>query len=542
MSNASAETATPDVEVIAILLVDDEPAILQTLQRLLRCEQYQLLSAESGAEALARMEQAPIDVVVCDIRMPDMGGVQLLAQIATRWPDTSRIALTGSTELTEVIEAINMGGVFRWVQKPWDAEALRRTVREAADRAKKIQATRRRLQISEKKNKAPDELPHVIKKSFQGEVIHKEDSPGTLAHFIRTGKVELSVIRDGKRIILDTRRAGDCFGVLAPVLGGTHSVTATAVEYTETFAVTRPVLDALLRKNDALLTTLVKSMAEQTRRSLMNLAMRDPVVNPVECAAAALDLMAQAALQKGPGTSPKGQIPTVKLPLQDVVQTLSAVTGMVKINASALLDQMACLNLIAIDNSRLVYIKPGEIVSAAKKIGASHGDTLFDGLRAEAELMSIDEMAAVVGVEKSMIQQKLTRGELPEDLWVFKRSETLRLVHEKGREFFRKRKNKKVEEYDEIQDLMLVDRETIGRVLSQMDIYRVAAALKRQDEELRERALGSISKRIRAFIQDAMDGLDQVDDAEASAAEMEIIERIKTMKGVGSTDKGRSGS
>lgn len=538
---ADRETAMPEQKPISLLLVDDEPAVLNTLERLLRGDPYQIHRAETGAQAISLLEQTRIDVVVSDIRMPGMSGTELFARIAASWPDTSRIALTGVADIADAVAAINSGGIFRWVPKPWDSQALRRTLHEAAERVRKIQATRRRLQIASRRDGDQQTLPHAIKKFFKGELIFTEGSPGHQVHFIRAGKVELSIERDGRRIVLDTRRAGDCFGVVAAILKTERTVTAIATEFTETFSVSHTVVEALLRQNDALLTSMVRSLAEQSRRTLLDLGRRDPVVNPIDSAACALDLMARAAMPKNAVSSAKAQSQTVALAHQEVVQTLGTITGMVKSSVFALLEQMAGLNLVAIDSARQVHVRPGEILVMAKKLSAGHGDTLFAGLRAEAELMDLDEMSDMLGVECALIQDKLVRGELPQALWAFRKSQTLRLVHEKGREFFT-RPAARTPGGGGLGDLMGVDRDTLGRALSRMDIDRLAALLKAQRQDLQELMLGALSKRLRTAVVETMAEIRDLDAAELLALEHDAIARIEAVKSGGETAPDKAGT
>ncbi|MES2353575.1 MAG: response regulator [Pseudomonadota bacterium] len=79
----------------AILCVDDEPNILSSLRWLFRPEGYKFFSAENGAEGLEICERESIDLVISDMRMPQMTGAQFLEQVRARWPETIRLLLTG---------------------------------------------------------------------------------------------------------------------------------------------------------------------------------------------------------------------------------------------------------------------------------------------------------------------------------------------------------------------------------------------------------------------------------------------------------------
>ena len=108
-----------------ILCVDDEPYLLEALRRQL-FKRFEAYSAASGALALQLIEShGPFAVVVSDMRMPQMNGAQLLAAVRERAPDTSRILLTGHTELDTAIAAVNDGQIFRFLCKPCEPAQLR---------------------------------------------------------------------------------------------------------------------------------------------------------------------------------------------------------------------------------------------------------------------------------------------------------------------------------------------------------------------------------------------------------------------------------
>jgi diguanylate cyclase (GGDEF)-like protein len=114
-----------------LLLVDDEPAILSALTRLLRRENYRILTAASGEEALALLAEHEVGVIVTDQRMPGMSGTELLARARTMHPKAVRIVLSGYTGLDSLTEAINRGEVYKFLTKPWEDAELLDAVRDA---------------------------------------------------------------------------------------------------------------------------------------------------------------------------------------------------------------------------------------------------------------------------------------------------------------------------------------------------------------------------------------------------------------------------
>ena len=105
-----------------ILLVDDEVNVLQGYQRALR-KRFELDVANSGAEALEKIASGgPYAVIVSDMRMPEMNGVELLTAVKQKAPETVRMMLTGNSDQQTAIDAINKGDIFRFLNKPCSKE------------------------------------------------------------------------------------------------------------------------------------------------------------------------------------------------------------------------------------------------------------------------------------------------------------------------------------------------------------------------------------------------------------------------------------
>ena len=105
---------------ISVLFVDDEKSVLLALRRLCRSTGWEIYTAESGAEGLAIIAEQAIDLVVSDMRMPQMNGAEFLEQVYIRSPSTVRVLLTGYSEIESTIAAINKGQIFSYCTKPWD--------------------------------------------------------------------------------------------------------------------------------------------------------------------------------------------------------------------------------------------------------------------------------------------------------------------------------------------------------------------------------------------------------------------------------------
>ncbi len=116
-----------------LLFVDDEPGILSALRRLFRPHGYRIFIAEGGAAGLEVLEKEQIDLVISDMRMPEMDGATFLKEVRARWPNVMRILLTGYADITSTVAAINQGEIYRYISKPWDDNEIVSIVAEAIE-------------------------------------------------------------------------------------------------------------------------------------------------------------------------------------------------------------------------------------------------------------------------------------------------------------------------------------------------------------------------------------------------------------------------
>ena len=219
-----------------VLFVDDEPSILTALKRLFRSDGYTIFTANSGAEALALLETEPVDVVISDMRMPEMDGAQLLEQIFSRWPDTKRILLTGHADTNATIAAINRGKIWRYVAKPWNDEELKVTVQQALAHRVLLQENARLTALTARQNEELKQLNAGLEQKVAERTTElaaalesAKEAHDQLHHsFMATVHVFSSLIeaREG-RLAGHARRVADLARRLAEHLGCTEAEQQT---------------------------------------------------------------------------------------------------------------------------------------------------------------------------------------------------------------------------------------------------------------------------------------------------------------------------
>lgn len=121
------------MSLVNIMLVDDEERFLSTTSRLLQKRGYEPLTASSGEEALKKLEEEAVDVVILDVKMPGMDGVEALTKIKMRHPLIEVIMLTGHGTIDTAVEGMKTGA-FDYLTKPCDLDELIAKSEEAYER------------------------------------------------------------------------------------------------------------------------------------------------------------------------------------------------------------------------------------------------------------------------------------------------------------------------------------------------------------------------------------------------------------------------
>jgi two-component system, NtrC family, response regulator PilR len=122
----------PDVTKPQILVIDDEVSMLELLEILLNKEGYHVTSAESGQKALSLLKQHVYDLLLCDIKLGDINGIEVLKQAKEKNPDTVVIMISAYSSTENAVEAMNEGA-YDYVPKPFDNEELKHTIKNALD-------------------------------------------------------------------------------------------------------------------------------------------------------------------------------------------------------------------------------------------------------------------------------------------------------------------------------------------------------------------------------------------------------------------------
>ncbi len=186
-----------------LLLVDDELANLQKLQRTFM-DQYNVHLAQSGEEALQILHNIPIDAIITDQKMPNMTGIEFLERSQKSFPNIVRIVLTGFSNVDDLIAAINMGKVQKYITKPWEPDDLRLVVHDALEKMELVRENERlatELKTANEKLKTENIIlrQEVEKQVFSKKIIYGSPEMENILHLLRrvTG-TETTVLIQGE--------------------------------------------------------------------------------------------------------------------------------------------------------------------------------------------------------------------------------------------------------------------------------------------------------------------------------------------------------
>jgi two-component system OmpR family response regulator len=121
------------MEPFRVLVVDDEEDFLETIVKRLQRRDIDCMGVDSGQKALQRLDSEAFDVILLDVRMPGMDGIEALTEVKKKWPLREVILLTGHGSVESGIQGMQLGA-FDYVMKPTDIDELIEKIRQAYDR------------------------------------------------------------------------------------------------------------------------------------------------------------------------------------------------------------------------------------------------------------------------------------------------------------------------------------------------------------------------------------------------------------------------
>jgi response regulator RpfG family c-di-GMP phosphodiesterase len=204
-----------------ILCVDDEPHILSALRRLFRVQGHEVLTADSARAGLELLAAHPVDLVISDMRMPEMDGVEFLERARALRPDALRLLLTGHADVAQIMDAVNRGEIYRYITKPWDDTEIMLVVRHAFERSALEQEKLRLEALTLRQNEQLRELNHGLEAKVATRTAELLASNEKLKrNFLTSIRVFSSIIElRGANLVGHSRRVADLARRIANRMG-----------------------------------------------------------------------------------------------------------------------------------------------------------------------------------------------------------------------------------------------------------------------------------------------------------------------------------
>lgn len=152
-----------------ILVVDDDEDVLGLIEKHLSHRGYEVITAYDGEQALRLLERVRFDLVITDLKMPRMDGMEVLRRVKAAYPDTEVIILTGHGTMDSAIEALRDGGAFDYLQKPlYNIKQLSFVAKKALERKRLREENRKLLTTLQERQRHLEEKLARVRKDLEG--------------------------------------------------------------------------------------------------------------------------------------------------------------------------------------------------------------------------------------------------------------------------------------------------------------------------------------------------------------------------------------
>jgi CRP-like cAMP-binding protein len=386
-----------------------------------------------------------------------------------------------------------------------------------------------------------------------GEVIYSEGYAGKpVIYVIADGKVEISTRCDEKKVVLATLGKGEFFGEAALLPHEPRTSTAKALSFCQLSVIDVSVVEEELERVSPLLRHMMRTMIRRIKKKddLLATYTHAEFLPGVLSYAHVLSLMAGAEYREERlGRSRQEE---ASVPLGEVVKKCRAIAGHSRLHVMAMLRRMEKLNLISMEHGRSEYLgkapasqsaeesttsalnrqmvtfDPVKITDRAQQVADQDLDL---AISSELELIELSDLEALIGVEKKVILNKLSHGEIAEDIFAFRKSSVLNYVEAKGVSYFSRRNRRAAADLESLSDLEFVDERALFDAVSSFDTYDLAKLLASiADPSISERLLSVMTEARKKEVSWIMRRDIKIDPIEVQDIEQRFMETVKAIK------------
>lgn len=386
-----------------------------------------------------------------------------------------------------------------------------------------------------------------------GEIIYSEGFAGEPVIFLITdGKVELSTRCDDKRVIVATLGRGEFFGESALLAAEPRAHTAKALSFCQLTVVPAGMLDDEIERVSALLRHIVRTMIRRVKRKDDQLATytHADFMPGVLSYAHVLSLMAGADTRDAGDTWTRRPMQAhaaeASVPLAEVIRKCRAIAGHSRPHVLAMLRRMEKLNLVTIeaaqsdgaggavdyaassDARQVVTFDAARIIDRAQQV-ADHDLDL--SINSELELIELADLESLIGVDKTLLLNKLSNGEIADEVFAFRKSKVLSYVEQKGVAYFSRRNARRGGDVRALEDLVWVDQRTLFDVISAFDTYDLAKLIANLDDRaVADKLFSVMTEARRNEVSWVMRREIKLDPIEVEEIEQRVLDAVRAAK------------
>ncbi len=374
-------------------------------------------------------------------------------------------------------------------------------------------------------------------------IVFNEGDHADNAFIVVRGSVELVVQRSGKTITIDTITQGQCFGEMGPLSNQRRICGARTREPTELLPLGADDLRTTLNQSDPVARTVVQALVERIRKldedAIQGFSPRYSLVSLARMlvlfANAAQSNAPKSAEPKLPPLRPSSSTPPpagehARLPFEKTVEAMADILGTVGYRLKDALKQMEDLNLISSESGsggRFIRFRAAELVENATRLQASLGALLEKRMTAEIELCDLEQLASEAGLDADKTFRKLVAGEVPRELFLFRRQMAIDLVRRHGTDALERRRMKRPEEFETIDDIEFLDDDSLRTAFVRLETLDQAVLVRGSSQAVAARLVATLSQRIREIVEKAAAGLTSVDEIKFRTLERRLLDAIK---------------
>lgn len=367
-----------------------------------------------------------------------------------------------------------------------------------------------------------------VRQYLAGEFIFQEGNPSDHFYILQKGEVEVSIKRQEKRFVVDRLKPGEFFGEMGLLSDAPRSACCKAATYVEVAQISNDDFKKILKNSHPLTEKIIKVLLGRLKKSNGRSISGSVSTNSFLAVATLLDLNFKANI---------GEPILIELFVKQVTSTF----GILPHQAKEILQRFADFSWIRLEKKSrnnkktfssaqgegegLIYLLSSNFLEAARKIQDQP-----DVFSAELELMEIKEALELYEIDQKKFYSKMSAADFPDHLFLINKPIFFDLLKDKGKQFFEKPNAKSINDINNLDDLIFVDKKTIQSALQQLEAYDVAKLVKSASDDIAELFMGCFSARMKGIIDSTIDKINIDDDLEMQHLEKSFIDIIKRLK------------